>query len=516
MGRRILRKTKIIATIGPASDSLETIKAMIRAGMNVARLNFSHGTHEEHRKRIEMIRQAAHEVDTNIAILLDTRGVEIRTGRIEGGSTTLTTGKHFQLYTDDRLGDNEGVSVSYKTLAEEVGIGSRILVDDGVIELRVLEICGDEVECEITRGGRLADRKGVNIPEVSLPYTDLSHQERADILFAIQQDITYIAASFVRGAQDVYAIRRILQEHGTPIPIIAKIESKDGVERLDEIIRVADGTMVARGDLGVEIPVQDVPMVQKRIIHSTVQAGKPVITATQMLDSMERNPVPTRAEVSDVANAIYDGTSAVMLSGETASGAYPVEAVRTMAALALRAEDSLEEYGHLQHTFSEPADKITDAVSQAAITMAHHLKAAAIVTLTETGFTSRSISKFRPQCPILAITVSADVVAKLSMNWGVTGIYFSGDLSDQEMLTFAIRRGTELGYVEPGDIVVATHGVDRESGSTSMIQVLKVEHKPETVKRIRARSSQLFGRTSRPIELLWSGSSQSPEVRSRS
>ena len=475
MARRILRKTKIIATIGPASDSVETIKAMIRAGMNVARLNFSHGSHEEHRKRIEMIREASAELETHIAILLDTRGVEIRTGRLEGGSTVLTTGSTFSLYTDDRLGDGKGVSVSYKTLAEDVNEGTRILVDDGVIELRVRTIEEEEVICKITRGGRLGDRKGVNIPDVSLPQTDLSHQEREDIVFAVQHDITYIAASFVRGAQDVYAIQRVLLEHGSQIPIIAKIESKDGVDRLDEIIKVADGTMVARGDLGVEIPVQDVPMVQKRIIHSTVQAGKPVITATQMLDSMERNPVPTRAEVSDVANAIYDGTSAVMLSGETASGAYPVEAVRTMAALALRAEDSLEEYGHLQHTYSEPADKITDAVSQAAITMAHHLKAAAIITLTETGFTSRSISKFRPHCPILAITVSPDVVSKLSMNWGVTGIYFSGDLSDHDMLRFAIRRGTELGYVEPGDIVVATHGVDRESGSTSMIQVLNVE-----------------------------------------
>ncbi|MBW2292277.1 MAG: pyruvate kinase [Deltaproteobacteria bacterium] len=474
MGRRILRKTKIVATIGPASDSVETIKAMIRAGMNVARLNFSHGTHAEHRKRIETIREASRELGANLAILLDTRGVEIRTGRVAGGSKTLTTGETFNLYTDDRAADADGVAISYQTLANEVDPGARILLDDGVIELRVKEIRPNCVHCEITRGGRLGDRKGVNIPDISMPYTDISSQDREDILFAIEHDITYIAASFVRGARDVIAIRRILEEHGTYIPIIAKIESKDGVDHLDEIIAVADGTMVARGDLGVEIELQDVPIIQKRIIHSTVGAGKPVITATQMLDSMERNPVPTRAEVSDVANAIFDGTSAVMLSGETASGAYPVEAVRTMAALALRAEDSLPEYGHLQHTESKLADKVTDAVSQAAITMAHHLGAAAIVTLTETGFTSRSISKFRPRCPILAITVSADVVSKLSMNWGVTGIHFEADGSDDEMLSFAARRGTELGYVEPGDIIVVTHGVDRESGSTSMIRVLNV------------------------------------------
>lgn len=475
MAHRILRKTKIVATIGPASDSIDTIKAMIRAGMNVARLNFSHGTHVEHRKRIETIRQAASELDISLGILLDTRGVEIRTGRVEGGSITLTTGQTFSLYTDDRAADAEGVSITYTSLGNEVEPGTRILVDDGVIELRVTEILPHGVECQVTRGGRLGDRKGVNIPDLSIPFTDISSQDREDILFAIQHDITYIAASFVRDARDVVAIRRILDEHDAQIPIIAKIESKDGVECLDEIIAVSDGTMVARGDLGVEVEVQEVPIIQKRIIHTTVKAGKPVITATQMLDSMERNPVPTRAEVSDVANAIFDGTSAVMLSGETASGAYPVEAVRTMAALALRAEASLTDYGHLQHTVSEPGDKVTDAVSQAAITMAHHLGAAAIVTLTETGFTSRSISKFRPRCPILAITVSPDVVSKLSMNWGVTGIHFGGDGSDDEMLKFATEHGRQHGYVESGDIIVATHGVDRESGSTSMIRVLYVD-----------------------------------------
>lgn len=474
MGHRILRKTKIVATIGPASDSVETIKAMIRAGMNVARLNFSHGTHEEHRKRIETIRQASDELGTHLAILLDTRGVEIRTGRLESGSAVLTTGETFNLYSDDRLGDSAGVAISFQTLANEVEPGSRILLDDGVIELRVEELRTDHVHCHIARGGLLGDRKGVNIPDISIPHADISNQDRDDIMFAIEHDITYIAASFVRGARDVIAIRRILEEHHAVIPIIAKIENREGVERLDEIIAAANGTMVARGDLGVEIELQEVPIIQKRIIHSTVRAGKPVITATQMLDSMERNPVPTRAEVSDVANAIFDGTSAVMLSGETASGAYPVEAVRTMAALALRAEDSLTDYGHLQHTETETAHKVTDAVSQAAITMAHHLNAAAIVTLTETGFTSRSISKFRPRCPILAITVSPDVVSKLSMNWGVTGIHFDAEGSDDEMLAFAVRRGVELGYIDPGDIIVATHGVDRESGSTSMIRVLNV------------------------------------------
>jgi pyruvate kinase len=475
LDRRSNRKTKIIATIGPASDKLEILKAMIRAGMNVARLNFSHGSHAQHLKRIEMIRQASRELEMPIAVMLDTRGLEIRTGRLKDAEALLTTGDVFTLFTDERLGDAGGVSVSHTTLAEDVVVGTKILLDDGVIELTVTGVKAGAVRCEISRGGRLGDRKGVNIPEVSLPHPSISSEDREDILFAIEHDLVYIAASFVRCADDVLAIRRLLDERGAQIPIIAKIESREAVERLDEIIKVSDGTMVARGDLGVEVPVQDLPMIQKRIIHTTVMNGKPVITATQMLESMVEKPTPTRAEVSDVANAIFDGTSAVMLSSETAMGAYPVEAVRTMAAIALQAEGSLEQYGHLQKTLSEPAHKITDAVSQAAIATAHNLNAAAIVTLTETGFTSRSISKFRPRCPILAITVSTDVVRKLSMNWGVTGLYFDGERSDDEMLRFAVRRGKELGFFQSGDIIVATHGVDRAAGSTSMIKVLTVD-----------------------------------------
>jgi pyruvate kinase len=379
------------------------------------------------------------------------------------------------LYTDGREGDSDGVSISYAELPEEVSIGTKVLLDDGVIELCVEDVRGSEIHCSIARGGHLADRKGVNVPGISMPFSGLSREDREDLLFAIEYEISYIAASFVRGAQDVHAIRRILDEHGASIPIIAKIESRDGVARLDEIVAVADGTMVARGDLGVEVEVQDVPIVQKRIIHTTVQNGKPVITATQMLDSMERNPLPTRAEVSDVANAIFDGTSAVMLSGETATGSYPVEAVRTMSTLALRAEASLGEYGHLQHAIVGTHNKITDAVSEAAITVARHLEAAAIITLTETGFTSRAISKFRPQCPILAITLSPDVACKLSMNWGVTSILFEGQRSDDEMVRVAIERGTELGYVEPGDVVVVTHGNAHQPGSTSVIKVVTID-----------------------------------------
>lgn len=472
--KRVLRKTKLIATIGPACDSFETIKAMIRAGMNVARLNFSHGTHAEHRKRLETIRQAAAELDANVAIMLDTKGVEIRTGRLRGGSVELETGQRFTLYTDDRLGDATGVSVSHRELPRELAEGAKILLDDGVMELSVREIAADSVHCQVTRGGRLEDRKGVNVPGASFDLRSVSAEDRDDLLFAIEHDIEYIAASFVRNAADVLDIRNFIGDRGPSIPIIAKIENKEGVENLDEIVAVANGTMVARGDLGVEILLPRVPMVQKKIIQTTVMNGKPVITATQMLDSMQRTTSPTRAEVSDVANAIFDGTSAVMLSGETAAGAYPVEAVRTMATLAREAEASLAEYGALQHILPEPSNVVTEAVSQAAITMANHLEAAAMIALTESGFTARSISKYRPNSPILAVTHSPAVVRKLAMNWGVTGVLCEGDPRDDTMVELAIARGRELGCIQTGDVVVVTAGVDRETGSTNTIRVVTV------------------------------------------
>jgi len=475
LAHRPVRKTKLIATIGPACDSPETLKAMIRAGMNVARLNFSHGTHEEHRKRLQFIREADRELGTATAVMLDTKGVEIRTGRVEGGRITLTTGQDFSLHTDERLGGGDGVSVSDPELPEDVVPGSAILLDDGVIELRVQEVQPREIRCRVTRGGQLADRKSLNVPGTSLERNLMSPENREDLLFAIAEEIDYIAASFVRTAADVRDIRQLLAERGAAIPILAKIESREGVRNLAEIVDAADGTMVARGDLGVEIPLSEVPMVQKKIIRTTVMNGKPVITATQMLDSMQRNPTPTRAEVSDVANAILDGTSAVMLSGETAAGAYPVEAVRTMAALALRAEAGLAEYGYLQHVEPEPSNVLTEAVSQAAITMANHLRAAAIMTLTESGFTSRQVSKHRPRCPILAVTTSALVVRKLSMNWGVTAMRVDAAGVDEEMLQAGLRLSRERGYLEPGDIVVATAGLARQSGSTNLIRVLTVD-----------------------------------------
>ena len=475
MRSRAIRKTKVIATIGPASDSLETIKAMIRAGMNVARLNFSHGTHEEHRKRLEVIRQASSELNANVAIMLDTKGVEIRTGRLDGGVAHLESGQEFLLYMEDRLGNSQGVSISYNRMPDEVVPGSVVLVDDGVIELEVSEIADQFIRCRIRRGGRLEDRKGVNLPGTYLDVPVMTPENRADLMFAVENDIVYVAASFVRSASDVHQIRQVLEERGKQISIIAKIETAEGFRDLDEIVAAADGIMVARGDLGAEIPLQEVPVAQKKIIRTTVMNGKPVITATQMLDSMQRSPVPTRAEVSDVANAILDGTSAVMLSGETAVGSYPVEAVRTMSALVLEAEASLADYGNLQKILPGPSHVVTEAVSQAAITMAHHLDATAILALTETGFTARSISKFRPDCPILGITAWPGVVRRFAMNWGVTGVLCRGAGSNEEMIALGIQRARELGYVASGDLIVATAGMHGDTGSTNLIRVVEVE-----------------------------------------
>jgi pyruvate kinase len=475
VSRERIRKTKVVATLGPACDAPELQAELIRGGMNVARLNFSHGTHEEHRKRLESLRQAAAELGANVAVMLDTKGVKIRTGRLAGGVAELAPGSAFALYTDGRTGSAEGVSVSWPGIEDEVQPGGTILLDDGAIELRVRSLSRGEIHCEVVRGGRLEDRKGVNLPGARLSPTILLRETREDLLFAIEHDVDYIAASFVRSGDDVLEIRRFLEDHGAQIPIIAKIENEEAVRNLEKIVAVANGTMVARGDLGVEMPLQDVPIVQKQIIHATVMNGKPVITATQMLDSMERNPLPTRAEVSDVANAILDGTSAVMLSGETAVGAWPVAAVRTMSALALRAEESFRDYGHLQNIRSEPTHVVTEAVSQAAITMSRHLGAAAVITLTESGFTSRSISKYRPDCPILAVTVSKRVMRKLALNWGVTAVLFEGERSDEAMIAHGIRRGRELGCIQRGDVVVATAGVNRRSGSTNLIRVVTAE-----------------------------------------
>ena len=418
------RKTKVIATIGPACDSPEILRRMIEAGMNVARLNLSHGTLAEHKARLHRIREACRELSANVAVMLDTKGTEIRTGLVRNGAVELVEGDPFVLTVKEEVGDHERVSISYKKLPAEIKLGSPILLDDGRLELRVVSLDSESIRCQVVRGGELGNNVGVNVPETSLSLARISEANR------------------------------------------------EGVRNLDEIVAEANGAMVARGDLGVELAVEEVPLVQKRIIRTTVMSGKPVITATQMLDSMERSPRPTRAEASDVANAILDGTSAVMLSGETAKGRYPVEAVRTMASLAFTAEASLRDYGYLQKILPNPANVVTEAVAQAAITMAKHLEAAAIVTLTASGFTSRAISKYRPDCPILAVTASETVVRQLAMNWGVTAVLYQGERDDAAQIRFGVEQLCELGCARPGDVVVATAGISGEAGSTNLIRVV--------------------------------------------
>jgi len=478
MNKTEIRKTKIVATIGPACDSPERLREMIAAGMNVTRLNLSHGTLEEQQVRIGRIREAAAALQTNVAIMIDTRGIEIRTGPLAPESIDLSPGDTFTLTTTKRIGHTDGVSVSFKGLADEVMPGTAILLDDGAIELKVIAVSGGDIKCHVVHGGILGKCKSVNLPDVQLSLSAVGPEQREDVIremtFASDNDVDYIAASFVQSADDIIKMREILAERGKEIPIIAKIENKAGVRNLEEIIAVADGLMVARGDLGVELPLAEVPGTQKMMIRKTVTNGKPVITATQMLASMEWNPKPTRAEASDVANAILDGTSAVMLSGETAVGRYPVEAVRMMSTLAVRAEAQLREYGYLQKILPHPSNVVTEAVSQAAVAMANQLNAAAIFTLTSTGFTSRLTSKHRPACPILAITAASNVARWLCMNWGVLPILYPGERTDLEKIKYGIERAMQLGYVKNGDIIIATAGHREKAGGTDLIRVIEV------------------------------------------
>lgn len=474
-----LRKTKIVATIGPASDSVETLKKMILAGMNVARINLSFGCGADQAERVKRVRAVAKELGQSVAVMTDTKGIEIRTGSICTGSVELAPGNEFALYCDAHDGGIDGVSISYTGLYKEVTPGIPVLLDDGAIELEVARIDGTTIHTRIIHGGILRANKGVNLPDTQLSLTAVSPENQEEVFkemaFAVDNDIEYVAASFIQTSEDIFRMKEILLDKDVVIPIIAKIENKAGVRNLQEIAEAADGVMVARGDLGVELPLADVPGMQKKIIASTVSNGKPVITATQMLASMETNPKPTRAEASDVANAILDGTSAVMLSGETAVGKYPVQAVKMMATLAERAEVSLAEYGYLQKIKPNPSNKVTEAVSQASIAMARHLGAAAIFCLTDTGFTARQVSKYRPECPILAVTISQKVLRKLSMNWGVFPILYTGESSDDAKIAFGIEKARELGYVKTADVVIITAGHYQVAGGTDYIRVITLE-----------------------------------------
>ncbi|MDD9874784.1 MAG: pyruvate kinase [Gammaproteobacteria bacterium] len=474
------RKTKVIATIGPACDSADTLREMIAAGMNVARLNMSHGSVDSHAETLRRIRRATESSGATVAVMVDTSGREIRTGQLKGGKVVLERNQPYSLFDhgrDDDQGGPAGVSTTHPELSAHVKVGDRILIDDGQIELIVTATAAGETRCRVECGGLLHSSKSVNLPGNRGVYDHLAGgDDSREIEFAARNEVEYIAASFVRDAGDIAALREQLRGLGADIPVIAKIENRDGVRNIDRIISTANGIMVARGDLGVEMDMGEGPTIQKRIIRATVSGGKPVITATQMLDSMERNPRPTRAEVSDVANAIFDGTSAVMLSGETAVGSRPVEAVRTMVTLALEAEAGLKQYGYLQQINPSPSDEVTEAVAQAAITVAHHLNAAAIVALTETGLTSRLIAKYRPESPILAITSSPQVVRRLAMNWGVFAVHYpQRGGSDEDKVRFAMRRAGELGYVRSGDLVILTAGSSHQAGSTNLIRVLTVD-----------------------------------------
>ncbi|MEC1923484.1 pyruvate kinase [Bacillus velezensis] len=469
-----MKKTKIVCTIGPASESVEMLTKLMEAGMNVARLNFSHGDFEEHGARIKNIREASKKLGKNVGILLDTKGPEIRTHDMENGALELQAGNEIIVSTKQVLGTLEKFSVSYEGLADDVSAGSIILLDDGLIGLEVLESNPEkhEIKTKILNSGTLKNKKGVNVPGVSVNLPGITEKDAKDIIFGIEQGVDFIAASFVRRSTDVLEIRELLEEHNaSDIQIIPKIENQEGVDNLDAILEVSDGLMVARGDLGVEIPAEEVPLVQKEMIKKCNALGKPVITATQMLDSMQRNPRPTRAEASDVANAIFDGTDAIMLSGETAAGQYPVEAVQTMFNIATRTEESLNYKEILSKRRDQVGMTITDAIGQSVAHTAINLSAAAIVTPTESGHTARMIAKYRPQAPIVAVTVNESVSRKLGLVFGVFPSSGQNANSTDEMLEDAVQKSLDSGIVKRGDLIVITAGSVGESGTTNLMKV---------------------------------------------
>lgn len=470
-----MRKTKIVCTIGPASESIEKLTDLMKAGMNVSRLNFSHGDYEEHGARIANIRKAAELTGSNIAILLDTKGPEIRTHNMKDGAIELKAGESIKVSMNEVEGTTEMFSITYPGLIEDVHTGSRILLDDGLIGLEVTNIdkINQIIETKILNTGILKNKKGVNVPGVSVNLPGITDKDRNDILFGIGQGIDFIAASFVRRAKDVLEIRQLLEENEAGhIHIIPKIENQEGVDNIDEILEVSDGLMVARGDLGVEIPAEEVPLVQKLLIKKCNSEGKPVITATQMLDSMQRNPRPTRAEASDVANAIFDGTDAIMLSGETAAGLYPVEAVQTMHNIASRAEEALNHKEILQARSRDAETNTTDAIGQSVAHTALNLAVSAIITPTVSGHSARMISKYRTKAPIVAVTSDAGVRRRLALVWGVYPQLGRTVKTIDEMMDNAVGESLNSGIVQHGDLVIITAGVPvAEAGTTNLMKI---------------------------------------------
>ncbi len=472
------RKTKIVCTLGPAAVAGDNLRNIILAGMDVARFNFSHDTHENHLKRFEQLKALREELNLPIATLLDTKGPEIRLGDFSNERITLKAGQEFTLTTRDEPGDERHVSITFKDLPKDVSAGTTILIDDGLVELTVLSATNEDIRCRVENGGVISNKKGVNVPNVSLSMPFLSQKDREDILFGIEHGFDFVAASFTRCAKDILEIREIFSRQGcSTMNIIAKIENMQGVQNIDEIIAVSDGIMVARGDMGVEIPLEEVPVLQKMIIRKVYSAGKQVITATQMLDSMMKNPRPTRAEATDVANAIYDGTSAIMLSGETAAGLYPVESVKTMARIAMRAEADINYVKRFKERPITENPDITNAISHATCTSAHDLNAAAIVTVTKSGRTARMISKYRPNCPILCCTASPSVSRQLNLSWGVTPLLIGEESNTDELIEHAVEAGEKAGLLHAGELVVITAGVPLGvSGTTNLMKVQVVGH----------------------------------------
>jgi pyruvate kinase len=469
-----MQKTKMVFTIGPASQSEEVLSALIEAGMSASRHNFSHGTHEQNREKIMMVKRLRKKYQRHIAIIMDTKGPEIRTGKFASDQVTLKEGQDFKIHCDgNTTGNASQCSVNYSNLYKDVKPGDSILIDDGIVGLEVQSVKGKVIDTTVKNGGILSDNKGVNVPGISMNLPSLTAQDQLDLRFGCKVGVDIVAASFIRSAADTLAIRKVLDScGGKDILLYSKIESQDGVTNIDEIIKVSDGIMVARGDMGVEIPIEEVPQVQKMIIHKCNRAGIPVITATQMLDSMMRNPRPTRAEVSDVANAIYDGTDAIMLSGESASGKYPIEAAITMARIAGAAEEELNWDAVSETKKGTPTWDVPNAISWAVCTTASELNAKVIIAATQSGHTARRISKFRPSCDIIAVTPSARVARTLALHWGVIPTTAPHMATTDELIEKSVAIALEGGYVDNGDLVVIAAGVPMGiPGSTNLMKV---------------------------------------------
>ncbi len=467
-----MRKTKIVCTLGPATDDEEILREVIDSGLDVARFNFSHGNHEEQKKRIDMVKKISKEINKPIGLMLDTKGPEVRTGDLKEGKVQLEKGEETIITTEEIKGDADRFSVQYKNLPSDLEEGSQILIDDGLIELIVKEIKGSEIKCKIQNGGELGSRKGVNLPGVKVQLPPLTEKDISDIKFGLKQDIHFIAASFTRKASDVIEIRKLLEEENAEdVKIIPKIENQEAVDNIDEIIEVSDGLMVARGDLGVEIAAEKIPVIQKNLIKKCNENAKPVITATQMLDSMIRNPRPTRAEASDVANAIFDGTDATMLSGETAAGEYPVESVQMMAKIAEQAELSLESI-HNSNSPEQKPDTVTGAISLASCEASEDLGAEAIITATGSGLTARMVSKYRPMNRIVAVTPDERVQHFLTLSWGVYPLLVPQSNNTDDMIDNAVSKALDHELVKNGDLVTITAGAPVGiPGTTNLIKV---------------------------------------------